>query len=196
MPNFQLPTANFQRSLTTKDTKGSKSAKKSRIPITSFVFAALSVFLIFAVFVVKASAQQLLNRVVARVGTTAITQTDVDAALAFGIIDKQAGEPVKQMIDRRLMLAEADKFRPAVPAEAVVAELVAKMKATAGAQAGAVMKSTGIDDKRLTELARETLRIQSYIQQRFGTSARSEQQMARWLTDLRARGDVAEVSSR
>ena len=35
-------------------------------------------------------AQQLLDRVVARIGTTAITQTDVDAALAFGIVDTQA----------------------------------------------------------------------------------------------------------
>ena len=139
-------------------------------------------------------AQQLLDKVVARVGTTAITQTDVDAALAFGIVETQAGEPVKQMIDRTLMLAEVEKFRPPEPAEAAIAELVAKMKATAGAQAGAVMKRTGVDEKRLTELARATLRIQSYIQQRFGTSTRSEQQMARWLDDLRARGDVAEVS--
>ena len=139
-------------------------------------------------------AQQLLDKVVARVGTTAITQTDVDAALAFGIVDTQAGEPVKQMIDRTLMLAEVEKFRPPEPADAAIAELVAKMKATAGAQAGAVMKRTGVDEKRLAELARATLRIQSYIQQRFGSSTRSEQQMARWLDDLRARGDVAEVS--
>jgi hypothetical protein len=141
-----------------------------------------------------AQAQQLLDHVVARVGTTAITQTDVDAALAFGILDAQAGEPVKQMIDRTLMLAEVEKFKPPEPADAAIAELVAKMKATAGAQAGAVMKRTGVDEKRLTELARATLRIQSYIQQRFGSSTRSEQQMARWLDDLRARGDVAEVS--
>jgi len=141
-------------------------------------------------------AQQLLDRVVARVGTTAVTQTDVDAALAFGIVNTQTGEPVKQMIDRKLMLAEVEKFRPPEPAEAAIAELVAKMKATAGAQTGAVMKSTGVDEKRLTELARETLRIQSYIQQRFGNSTRSEQQMDRWINDLRARGDVAEVSPR
>jgi hypothetical protein len=171
--NAQLPTPNAQRSLTTKD-----------------VF-----FLFFVFFVVKTDAQQLLDHVLARVGTTAITQTEVDAAVAFGIVDKQAGEPVKQMIDRKLMLAEVEKFRPPEPAEAATTELVAKMKATAGAQAGAVMKSTGVDEKRLTELARETLRIQSYIQQRFGSSTRSEQQMARWLNDLRARGNVAEVNS-
>jgi len=193
MRNFQLPTSNFQTE-TTKDTNESKSAKKSRIQIRAFFFATLSAFLIFAVFVVTAAAQQLLDHVVARVGTTAVTQTDVDAALAFGIVNRQAGEPVKQMIDRKLMLAEVEKFRPPEPAEAAIAELVAKMKATAGAQIGAVMKSTGVDEKRLTELARETLRIQSYIQQRFGNSTRSEQQMERWLNDLRARGDVAEVS--
>jgi hypothetical protein len=145
-----------------------------------------------------ASAQQLLDHVVARVGTTAITQTDVDAALAFGVVEPKAPDgrdPVRQMIDRKLMLAEVARFRPPEPAAEAIAELVAKMKTTAGAQTAGVMKRTGVDEKRLTELARETLRLQSYIQQRFGASARSEQQMERWINDLRARGDVAEVSS-
>ena len=145
------------------------------------------------------TAQQLLDQVVARVGTTAITKTDVDAAVAFGIVESKPApdgrDPLKQMIDRRLMLAEVNRFRPPEPAEAPVAELVAKMKATAGADLAAVMKRTGVDEKRLTELARETLRLQSYVQQRFGNAARAEQQMERWRNDLRARGDVSELSA-
>ena len=148
---------------------------------------------IFALFVVPGGSQQLLDRVVARVGATPITQTDVDAAVAFGVIDRQAGEPVKQMIDRRLILAEVNRFPPPEPDFRVVQDLMVKMKATAGPDVNAVMKRTGVDDNRLSELARETLRIRSYVLQRFGNSARSEEQMARWLSDLRARGDVAEV---
>jgi hypothetical protein len=150
-------------------------------------------FALFVAFVVTAAAQQLLDRVVARVGQTPITQTDVDAAVAFGVIDRQAGEPVKQMIDRRLILAEVNRFPPPEPDFRVVQDLMVKMKATAGPDVNAVMKRTGVDDKRLSELARETLRIRSYVLQRFGSTARSEEQMTRWLSDLRSRGDVAEV---
>ena len=148
----------------------------------------------FVGFVASVAGQQLLDRVVARIGTAALTQTDVDAALAFGVIDRQAGDPVKQMIDRRLVIAEVNRFPPPEPAETAVAEQVAKMKATAGAQAAAVMKRTGADEKRLVELARETLRIQAYVAQRFG-GVRSDQQRAQWLDGLRARGDVTEFTA-
>ena len=177
-------------SLTTKNAKNAKRTKRCRFKRVVVFFAA---FAIFAPFAVTVAAQQLLDRVVARVGAAPITQTDVDAALAFGVIDRQAGEPVKQMIDRRLILAEVNRFPPPEPDFRVVQDLMVKMKATAGPDVNAVMKRTGVDDNRLSELARETLRIRSYMLQRFGNSARSEEQMARWLSDLRARGDVAEM---
>jgi len=145
--------------------------------------------------VVPTSGQQQLDRVVARIGTAALTQTDVDAAVAFGVIDRQAGDPVKQMIERRLIIGEVNRFPPPEPGEMAINDLVATMKATAGAQATAVMKRTGVDDKRLAEFARETLRIQAYVAQRFGTGARSEQQRAQWLDGLRARGDVTEFTA-
>lgn len=140
-----------------------------------------------------ANAQQLLDRVVARVGPTAITQTDVEAAVAFGVVDPTTGDPVKLMIDRRLMLAEVNRFPPPEPDMRAIQALMVTMKAAAGPDVNAVMKKTGVDDKRLSELARETLRLQSYVQQRFGNSARSAEQMARWLNDLRTRGDVSEA---
>lgn len=166
-------------------TKGAKNAKKN--PLGVHLFAC------FAVLAGPAVAQQLLDRVVARVGTTAITQTDVEAALAFGVLDPKAGDPVKLMIDRRLMLAEVNRFPPPEPDMRAIQALMTTMKATAGPDVSVVMKRTGVDDKRLSELARETLRLQSYVQQRFGNSARSAEQMARWLNDLRARGDITEV---
>jgi hypothetical protein len=159
-----------------------------------FVILGAAVF--FASFVVKATAQQVLDRVVARVGASAITQSDVDAAIAFGIADPQAGDPLKQIIDRRLMLAEVTRFPPPEPGEMAVAEQVARMKATAGGELNATMKRTGVDEKRLTELARQTLRIQSYLVQRFGTGDRAESQRTRWLNDLRSRGDVTELTPR
>ena len=58
------------------------------------------------------------------------------------------------------------------------------------------MKRTGVDEGRLLEMARETLRIQAYMTQRFGSGDRAVQQSARWLEDLRARGNVTEISPR
>ena len=146
------------------------------------------------------TAQQLLDRVVARVGNTAITQTDVDAAVAFGVV--QGGQsadgrtPVQQMIDRRLMLNEVARLPPSEPDEAAVAGAAARMRSSAGPNVAGVMKRTGVDEGRLLEMARETLRIQAYMAQRFGAGDRASQQVARWLDDLRARGNVTEVSSR
>jgi len=151
--------------------------------------------------VIDALAQRRLeegDRVVARVGTVAITQTDVDSAVAFGIVEPKTADgrdPMKQMIDRRLMLGEVSRFPPAEPTEDAVNGLLAKMKAAAGDQAAPVMKRTGVDEKRLSEFARETLRIQAYLSQRFGSGPRAEQQRAQWLDDLRARGDVTEFTT-
>jgi hypothetical protein len=175
--------------LTTKTAKNAKGAKKN--PLGIDLFACFAIFLAFAV--TTATAQQLLDRVVARVGLAAITQTDVDAAVAFGLVDPKVGDPVKLMIDRRLMLAEVNRFPPPEPDFRAVQALMVNMKMTAGPDVNAVMKRTGVDDNRLSELARETLRIQSYVLQRFGTTPRSEEQRARWLNDLRVRGDVSEV---
>jgi len=165
------------------------SASAARLIKTFF-----AVFALFAAFAVNTAAQQQLDRVVARIGTSALTQTDVDAAVAFGVVDRQAGDPVKQMIERRLIIAEVNRFPPPEPDEKAISEQVAKMKATAGAQAAAVMKRTGVDEKRLAELARETLRIQAYLAQRFGSGPRPDQQRASWLASLRARTDVTEFT--
>ena len=181
-PKARIPTL-----VTTKGTKGTKN------------FGNAVLFVVFVSFVVPAAAQQLLDRVVARVGTSAITQTDVEAAVAFGVVEQKAADgrdPVQQLIDRRLILAEVVRFPPPEPSESEVTALVATMRTTAGAGVAAVMKRTGVDDQRLAELARDTLRIRSYIQQRFGSGARGEQQLARWLSDIRARGDVTEINSR
>jgi hypothetical protein len=119
------------------------------------------------------SAQQLLDKVVARVGSASITLTDVQAAMAFGLVEGPPGDDpmkaaVQQMIDRQLMLAEVVRFPPAEPDAAAIAAQVEKQKAAAGSRLATVMQSTGLDDERIRDLARDTLRIQAYLTQRFG----------------------------
>ena len=53
------------------------------------------------------------------------------------------------------------------------------MKARAGAGFDALVLATGLDEARLRQLARETLRIRAYVAQRFGTTAQVTEDEAR-----------------
>jgi hypothetical protein len=127
-------------------------------------------------FTVAADAQKLIDRVLARVGMNAVTMTDVRAAQALGLIEIRPGEDpqavaLERTIDRQLLLDEVVRFSPPEPpAEAVAAEVEA-MKARVGSEFAALAGATGLDDAKLRELARETVRIRAYISQRFGASA-------------------------
>jgi hypothetical protein len=129
------------------------------------------------------TAQQLLDRVVARVGGVVITQSDVEAAVGLGVVRPQGGDRLadgtRQLIDRRLLLTEVARFPPAEPADVAVDRLVTEMKAHAGSGFEALRQRTGVDDQRIRQMARDTLRIQAYVDQRFGTTAQVSQQEAR-----------------
>ena len=118
-----------------------------------------------------ADAQQLLDRVLARIGTEAITQTDVEALVEFGLIEARSPTvpaAVEQAIDRQLILKEVARFPSAGPSAADVEQQLAVMKARVGDRLGQMLQITGLDEDRLRGLARDTLRIRMYLQQRFG----------------------------
>jgi hypothetical protein len=131
-----------------------------------------------------AGPQQLLDRIVARVGGGVITQTDVEAALAFGVVDAAPGEDrmasgTRALVDRHLLLAEVSRFPPVEPPAAEIDALVARMRTAAGDQLAPLMKRTGLDEARIREMARDTLRIRTYVDQRFGSTAQVSVQEAR-----------------
>jgi hypothetical protein len=127
-------------------------------------------------------AQQLLDRVLARIGTEAITQTDVEALVEFGLIEARSPtvpEAVQQAIDRQLVLKEVARFPPAEPQTADVEKQLAAMKARVGDRLAQMLQITGLDEDRLRGMARDTLRIRNYLQQRFGISAQVGEEEAR-----------------
>ena len=133
--------------------------------------------LLLALWVVNCGlgAQQLIDRVLARVGVKAVTMTDVRAAVALGLVETGPGEDTQTMalertIERRLVLDEVARFSPPEPTAETVAEEVAAMKSRAGPGLEDLLRTTGLDEPRLHQLARETIRIRAYIAQRFGTS--------------------------
>jgi len=125
--------------------------------------------------------QQLLDRIVARVNGVAITLTDVKAAIALGIADAPEAAAVQQLIDRQLVLSEVARFLPPEPPASAVGIEAGVLTTRAGAQLPEIVASTGVDDARIRELARENLRIQSYLNQRFGMNVQlTEEEVAQY----------------
>ena len=133
-----------------------------------------------------ASAQELLDRVVARVGNVAITLTDVHAAIGLGLVEVPEGAgpeaaATAQLIDRQLVLSEVERFPPPEPPPTVIAADAAAMRAHAGQGLAALMETTGFDKTRIAQAARDSARIDAYLEQRFGTNFPvSEADMARY----------------
>jgi len=119
---------------------------------------------------------RLVDRVLARVDGTAITLTDVRAAIGLGLVQPRPGEDPdtaarEQLIERELLLAEIARFPPPDPSAADIEKEVASLEANAGRGLETLMAATGLDAQRIRETARDSLRIQAYLGQRFGTAA-------------------------
>lgn len=119
-------------------------------------------------------AQQIIDRVVARVDADIITLSDVQAAVGLGLVAKPDGESLQpsldRLIERRLMLIEVQRFPPPEPAAAVVDAELAAIRMRVGGTLSRLMETTGLDEIRLREAARENVRIRAYLDQRFGAT--------------------------
>ena len=116
--------------------------------------------------------QTLLDRVVARVNGSVILLSDVRAAAAVGLIEAAPDSPdaVEQMVQRALLVEEVNRFPPPEPTgEAVDGEL-ARLRERAGGSLDDVERTTGIQADHVRLFARDRLRIQGYIDQRFGVT--------------------------
>jgi len=97
-----------------------------------------------------------------------ITLTDVRAARDLGVVKAQSdSEALTKMIERQLALVELTRFPLREPEASDVDGEVAEMTKFAGARLADIKEANGIDDRRLRELARDTLRIRAYLDERF-----------------------------
>ena len=146
-------------------------------------------------------AQNVIERVLARVDASVIMLSDVRAAIGLGLVDVPAGPDAERLaldgvIDRQVLLHEVARFAPPEPTLGAIEETAALMRARAGARLPELMKTTGIDDTRIRELARDTLRIQAYVRQRFGTAATlADADVGQWLRDTRKRANVVQTQN-
>jgi hypothetical protein len=134
-------------------------------------------------------AHQLLDRVVVRVNGSPVFLSDLRAAVGFGLIESgPESDQTRQMVRRQVLLAEVGRFPPPEPAAADVAAELARMKASVRDPA-AFQREQGLSDQQVQSMARDSLRIEAYLAQRFG-AARPKEAVEQWMKELEARADV------
>jgi hypothetical protein len=144
---------------------------------------------------------ETIDRVLAVVAGQIITLTDVNVARDLGVATPAgAADPVRavlsQLIDRQLMLNEVDRYAPPEPATDAIEQGVAAIRSrfpTAAEYADALARS-GVDDRYVRELVRQSLRIREYQDQRFSPAdPRRDSLIEDWLAGLRKRGDILDI---
>jgi len=135
------------------------------------------------------AAAEIIDRLLAVVDGTPITQSDVSGATRLGLVDAPAVPdsvpPVlERLIERRLMLVEVDRYAPPDPADADVDRALEAVRARVGPTAlDVILAQTGSGLDQLRRFLRDDLRILSYLQQRFGAIQPTESDVAQYYRD-------------
>jgi hypothetical protein len=128
--------------------------------------------------------------------------SDVRAARELRLIDPgRASDPDREvltrLIDRALVLAEADRYQPPEPTAAAVDVQVAAVRARfPSADAWyATLARLGFDEDHLRRELREDLRVRAYLDQRFAADDRQQREtaVAAWIAGLRRRADIVDA---
>jgi hypothetical protein len=113
---------------------------------------------------------EVIDRVAARVNGSLVLLSDVQAAAALGIIEPGSeADQVRQMVRRQLLVSEITRFPPQEPPAAAVEAEVARLRARVPDPAR-LQRDYGLAASQIDALARETLRIEAYLDQRFGAN--------------------------
>jgi hypothetical protein len=158
--------------------------------------------------VAASTSAEIIDRIVAVVGGQIITQSDLSAAVGFGLAPDLQG-----LIDRTLMLNEVRRVAPPDPAPAALDARVAGIRAnfaTPDAFARA-LKVAGLNEEAVRSYAADDLRLTAYLDERFlsaslptdeeirqaGESARARLTADRrqtlvtaWIAELRRRTEI------
>lgn len=135
-----------------------------------------------------AARAQIIDRVLAVIGTEVITLTDARAALAFGLVQApESGDPIRTaltyLIDRQLELGDVDRYSAPEPDRAALdrAFVAVRGRFAAPGDFAAAMARTGMTEDRLRDMIRDDLRIAAYVEQRFAGAAQpTDEDVARY----------------
>lgn len=121
----------------------------------------------------SSASAEIIDRILAVTNGSVITLSDVHAATQFGIVPATPGDraaAVNRLIDRRLMLTEVDRYGSPEPKREQIDAGVAAIRARFASPAAfdAALAATGTTLEQLRRYRRDDLRIEAYLQQRFG----------------------------
>ncbi len=143
----------------------------------------------------------VIDRIMAVVGTEPITLSDVAGARQFQLVEvppgtaDPAGFVLDRLIDRAVMLTEVDRFQPPEPDASEIASRVDRMQSSAGSPEAfeRALAVTGTTREQLNRFVRNSLRMETYVNQRFGSILDPVERataIAAWIGDLRRRAQV------
>lgn len=129
------------------------------------------------VLVAAGARAEIIDRILATVGGGLVLQTDAVAVVRLGLLRPPASGDALQwtmdrLIERRLMLIEVDRYGPPEPP---LGEIDARVHAIderigSGTDLDLILRETGMSVDQLRLYVRDDLRIEAYIQQRFGAT--------------------------
>ena len=149
--------------------------------------------------IVRLSAVDVIDRVMAVVNQQPILLSDVNAAILFQLVPRaEAGDPLAstldRLIERALILEEVERYQPPEPAHEEIDKRIDAIRQRLGRGEGfqKALASVGMTDAQLRSHIRDDLRSVTYVNQRFGESdpAARETLVAEWVASLRRRADV------
>jgi hypothetical protein len=142
---------------------------------------------------------EVIDRILAVVDTQIITLSDARAALRFALVPEDVSvDPIaavlQRLIDRRLMLAEVDRYAPPEPAPAAVEAAIAvvERRFKDPLEMEIALNQAAMSREDLRRWVRDTLRLETYFQQRFSTVVQpSEDEILRYYRDHAAEFTVS-----
>ncbi|CAN5848874.1 hypothetical protein BH18ACI5_BH18ACI5_16730 [soil metagenome] len=132
---------------------------------------------LMTLLLVAPAGAQIIDRVLAVVSGGLILQSDAVAARRLHLVEvRETPDPVQsaldQLIERRLILIDVDRYGPAEPSQAEIDAGVTAIMARTGSgdSVDAIFRETGYSTEQLRLFVRDDLRIRAYLQQRFGAA--------------------------
>lgn len=120
---------------------------------------------------------EIIDRIVAVVQGNVIMLSDIAAVRRLGLVVPPAqDDPVawttNRLIDRALMLIEVDRYSPPEPSDAAISQALAAVRGrfTSQAELDRALVSSGMSADQLRRFVRDDLRLDAYLDQRFGTT--------------------------
>jgi len=134
---------------------------------------------------------EIIDRILAVVDGAIIMQSDVTMAVRLGLVPGSAAAdpiaaPLDALIERRLMLEEVDRYAPPDPPDGDVDRHFADIRTRAGARFESILTESGISVDQLRRHVRDDLRMESYLQQRFGTMQPSDDEITQYYRNHQA----------